>query len=61
VSGLPNPDHHRNLTPAIRRLKAAYPWLFLEPSRAAVFAQKANPPTRLDWDKKTSEFILKNA
>jgi len=54
----PAPLQHRNLTSAIRRLKEDHPFLFLEPSREAIFAIKDMPRMRLDCNRSTGEFTV---
>jgi hypothetical protein len=57
----PAPLHHKNLTSTIRHLKRSHPFLFLEPSRQAVFSIKSMPRMRLDWDRSTGECTVRKS
>jgi hypothetical protein len=54
------PTYHSNLTPAIYRLKAAYPFLFLTADRQSAFALKGIDRVRLDFNRGTGEFVVTN-
>jgi hypothetical protein len=54
------PAYHSNLAPAIYRLKAGHPFLFLTVDRRSAFSLKGIDRVRLDFNRGTGELVATN-